>query len=158
MALMRVDPGGKLILEQYLSLCKPKISPLQRQEIVRICVSHLIKRFGYYPSTAAKKAIAQDIVRAFPCLALIHNNLPSWSAYFSEEPNANSFIQTRLKTERKNKGVCKRKKSTKGKQPAKKGKKGRRSFSNIDPYDENEVETFKLKVSMRDCSMCSMDI
>lgn len=144
MALMRTDPGGKLILEQYLATPKPKISPLQRQEIVRICVSHLIKKFGFYPATAAKISMAKAIVSDFPCLALIHENLPAWSAYFSDEPNANSFIQTRLKTERKNKGAAKRRKSTKVKQPK---KKGRRGSYKVQSYNERDIETFQMKVS-----------
>ncbi len=69
-AILNQTEAGKVIIRGFQEREEAFITSLERQEVVRVCVQHLISLPSqYYPSAVIKERMAEAIVTAFPCLA-----------------------------------------------------------------------------------------
>ena len=116
----RKDEGRKILIETS-----------ERQIIVRVAVSELIKRTAtspetleYYPGNDAREQTAVAIVELFPCLGLYNRGVQPHS-HFYNTVSQTGYIQTRLNTLRTHLTASQKKRqrrSTDENQPCKRSK------------------------------------
>ena len=97
---LKKTSNGLAILDSFCDNQEKFVSTKDRQEIVRLCVDHLVSLpSGYYPSASQKEAMAAGITTAFPCLAYLEEGVKSPYSHFYD-PKSPGFIDQRLKTVR----------------------------------------------------------
>ena len=99
-AILNQTEAGKVIIRGFQEREEAFITSLERQEVVRICVQHLISLPSqYYPSAVIKERMAEAIVTAFPCLAYKAEGSKPYAHFYN--PDLPGFLDQRLKTIRK---------------------------------------------------------
>ena len=110
-AILDQTEAGKTIIRVFQEREEAFINSLERQELVRICVQHLISLPSqYYPSAVIKERMANAIVTTFPCLAYKAEGSKPYAHFYN--PDLPGFIVQRLKTVRKALQPNERKKKT----------------------------------------------
>ena len=109
---------------------------------------------NYYPSTASKISMAEDIIDCFPCLATNRPNVPRCSALVALRSGGKGFIDARLQTLRNKLSVeQKKRRSSKRSVPAAKKKtneyNGDSDVLIPSTFDEATTKSIEDKVSFK---------
>ena len=86
---------GAKIVDKYQHSGLP-ICNLDRNVILKLGLSYLVSKFGFYPDPSVKENLAEAIVKAFPQMALHRAGMKS-HAYLYNQATANAFIDQHLK-------------------------------------------------------------
>ncbi len=152
---MKKTSSGKQIVDDFIKRDESHLKPTERQEVVRICVQHLIGLpCGYYPSSKLKEKMAKAIIFAFPPLAYREEGVSPY-CHFYHPTTTSGFLDQRLKTVRKNLDLSERKRKNQASSPVGGGKKPRKSNSRkgcseavqlVDDGDQEETDRYKYEV------------
>lgn len=126
--ILRRTSVGKSIVTDFISNGERFVTAADRQEVVRICVQHLVSLpSGYYPSAEIKEKMAKAITVAFPPLAYkedVEEGVSEYCHFY--HPTTPGFLDQRLKTVRKTLDLTQRKRKV-NKSPGGEKKKQRKS-------------------------------
>jgi|LakMenE01Jun11ns_1017448.scaffolds.fasta_scaffold9488157_2 hypothetical protein len=109
---MMASEKGKIIVQQFIENDESFITVPDRKKIVKIACSWMQQKIGLYPSSDQKSDMAAAIVKSFPCLGIRESGSVKHDHYY--DPKAGGFLETRLKTLRKNLPAEQRKRKASG--------------------------------------------
>lgn len=149
---------GAKIVDKYQYSGLP-ICEQERNVIIKLSLSYLVGKFGFYPDPSTKENLAEAIVKAFPQMALHRAGMKS-HAYLYNQATANAFIDQHLKRmrtsnlekdERKRKSCVSKKPNNLD--PSTVNAKGKslkkKAFVAIQPLPSSLIEDSKTKVNFK---------
>ncbi|XP_032809932.1 uncharacterized protein LOC116942309 [Petromyzon marinus] len=78
------------------------LSQSSRKELVKLAVSHLVERHGFYPSSVEKTSISQEIIDIFPSQRLdIGDSSVTGHEHFYDPQGHTGFVEVRLRNLRR---------------------------------------------------------